>query len=492
MGGLPVISTRISYFPPQSIASLLSLCYTGFNSNEVSLPYRAQKQKEASVIKLPLKKIVTYGCLILIGLIIIFLVCLALLHLDSVGGAIGGVLAALRAIFLGFAMAYLLYPLARFSENFFLRHKVRAKNARSLSVAFSTAVVLALLFLFGYFVIPQLVFNVPALVQNLPDMMREFADNLSAFLVSHGQSTEILDQLTDKITTSFNGWLKNDLLSTLSSVFAHVVTAAKGVLNFIIGIIVMVYLLISRDQFIGQGKKMLYALCKNRTNCAVILKHLRKINQIFSGFVSGKLLDSLIIGIICGVCLSILRIPYPLLISVIVGCTNIIPVFGPFFGAIPSAFLLLLTGPSNCLIFLIFIFILQQVDGNIIGPKILGDSTGLSAFWVLFSLLLFNHLMGFWGMLLGVPLFASFYYLAGEFFRARLRKRNLPVSTAEYVNISSIENDGRIVYLEKNIEAPHPLRKRKARLLLRKLHQQQSAPPPDDAPEPPPKDPTER
>lgn len=443
------------------------------------------------LIKLPLKKIITYSCLILIGLIIVFLVCLALLHLDSVGSAIAGVLAALRAIFLGFAMAYLLYPLARFSENFFLRHKVSAKTARTVSVAFAAAMVPVLLFLFSYFVIPQLVFNVPTLMQNLPDMMREFSNSISAFLVSHGQSPEILNQITNQITSSFNTWLQNDLFSTLSSVFTHVVTAAKGLLNFIIGIIVMAYLLISRDQFIGQGKKILYALCKNRATCAVLLKHLRKINQIFSGFVSGKLLDSLIIGIICGVCLSILRMPYTLLISVIVGCTNIIPVFGPFFGAIPSAFLLLLTRPSQCLIFLIFIFILQQVDGNIIGPKILGDSTGLSAFWVLFSLLLFNHLMGFWGMLLGVPLFASFYYLAGEFFRVRLRKRNLPVSTAEYVNISRIENDGRIVYLEKNIESPHPLRKRKARRLLQKLRQPPSSPPPDD-PNAPPKGPTKR
>ncbi|MFQ9412205.1 MAG: AI-2E family transporter [Evtepia gabavorous] len=154
----------------------------------------------------------------------------------------------------------------------------------------------------------------------------------------------------------------------------------------------------------------------------MILKHLRAINRIFSGFVSGKLLDSLIIGIICGICLSLLHMPYAMLISVIVGITNIIPVFGPFFGAIPSAFILLLTDPGKCLIFIVFVIILQQVDGNIIGPKILGDSTGLSAFWVLFALLLFNHLMGFWGMLLGVPLFASFYYLLREFINARLRK----------------------------------------------------------------------
>ena len=168
-------------------------------------------------------------------------------------------------------------------------------------------------------------------------------------------------------------------------------------------------------------------------------------------------LDSLIIGIICGICLSLLHMPYAMLISVIVGITNIIPVFGPFFGAIPSAFILLLTDPGKCLIFIVFVIILQQVDGNIIGPKILGDSTGLSAFWVLFALLLFNHLMGFWGMLLGVPLFASFYYLLGEFINARLRKKSLPLETQEYVHVSGIDEKGSISYLPPPVIEFHPL-----------------------------------
>ena len=198
----------------------------------------------------------------------------------------------------------------------------------------------------------------------------------------------------------------------------------------------------------GQGKKILYAAVKRRSVCNEILRHLRAINQIFSGFVSGKLMDSLIIGIICGVVLSILRMPYTPVISVIIGVTNIIPVFGPFFGAIPSALLLLLTDPGKCLIFLVFIVVLQQVDGNIIGPKILGDSTGLSAFWVLFSLLFFSHFMGFWGMLLGVPLFASFYYLLRELIDSILQKKKLPVPTEEYVDVVSITPEGVLIHAE--------------------------------------------
>lgn len=373
--------------------------------------------------------------------------------MNSIGAAIGDVLASLHAILFGCVMAYLFYPLARFSEQFLLYHNVKQRAARRLSTAFSTAVFIAMLVLFAYFVLPQLVLNLPSLVENLPNMINSSFDQLSTFLESHGQTSDILIHISQKVTEMFNEWLQDDPLSFLADIASRLATAARGVLNFVIGIIVMVYLLMSRDQFVGQGKKTLYALIKKRSTCDTILRHLRAINHIFSGFVSGKILDSLIIGILCGLSLSILQIPYALLISVIVGVTNIIPVFGPFFGAIPSIFLLLLTDPGKCIIFAIFIVILQQVDGNVIGPKILGDSTGLSAFWVLFSLLLFNHLMGFWGMLLGVPLFASFYYLLREFINSRLRKKNLPTATQDYIEVASIAPNGTIVYNDsKDIE----------------------------------------
>lgn len=398
-------------------------------------------------MKLPIKKLLLYGGLVLLALAVVFLVIQALLNLSGLVAGLKGILDSLRAIVLGCVMAYLLYPLTRFAEQFLLYHKVTPQAARVLSTTFSTCVLLALIVLFAYFIIPQLVFNVPPLIQSLPGMVTDFSRQVSEYLAAHGQSTEIITSFSDKIATAFNQWLQADPLSALMDLAGRVATAARGVLNFIIGIIVMVYLLMSRDQFIGQGKKLLFALCKKRATCDVILKHLRAINQIFSGFVSGKLLDSLIIGIICGICLSLLQMPYAMLISILVGITNIIPVFGPFFGAIPSAFILLLTDPGKCLIFILFIIILQQVDGNIIGPKILGDSTGLSAFWVLFSLLLFNHLMGFWGMLLGVPLFASFYYLLREFVNSRLRQRDLPVGTKDYIHIAGIEENGTITYL---------------------------------------------
>ena len=317
-------------------------------------------------MKVPIKKILFYSGMVLLGLVVVFLVCRVLLNLDALGNTVRGIFGSLRAIVLGCVMAYLLYPLTRFSEQFLLYHKVRKKTARSLSTAFSTFVLLALILLFAYFIIPQLVFNVPPLIQNLPNMVSDFSQRISDYLTAHGQPTTIITTVSEKITAAFNAWLQDDPLSALVDLAGRVAAAAKSVLNFIIGIIVMVYLLMSRDQFVGQGKKILFALCRKRSTCDVILKHLRAINRIFSGFVSGKLLDSLIIGIISFVCLnwmkmpyciclSLLHMPYAMLISVIVGITNIIPVFGPFFGAIPSAFILLLTDPGKCLIFIVFV-----------------------------------------------------------------------------------------------------------------------------------------
>ena len=394
------------------------------------------------------KRILYYGGIILVGIVVVFLVIQALLHIGDIGTALGEVVSALRAVLIGCIMAYLLYPVARISEQFLLFHHVKKKTARTFSSLFALFALIVIIVALACFIIPQLVVSLPPLLQNLPGMIESFSAQLNGFLTSHGVSPGFLVDIFDRIDSFFRSWLQDDPLSTLLEILSQARGFAQNILNFIIGMIVMVYVLTSRDQFVGQGKKILYAVVKRRSVCNEILRHLRAINQIFSGFVSGKLLDSIVIGIICGIVLSILRMPYTPVISVIVGVTNIIPVFGPFFGAIPSALLLLLTDPGKCVIFLIFIVVLQQVDGNIIGPKILGDSTGLSAFWVLFSLLLFSHFMGFWGMLLGVPLFASFYYLFRELIDSRLQKKKLPVSTEEYVHVVSVSPDGVLTQAE--------------------------------------------
>lgn len=431
------------------------------------------------------KRILSWAGLVLLGIVAVFIVIQALLHFGDITAALRGVVTALRAIIVGCVLAYLLYPLARFAEQFLLYHKVKKKAARTLSTLFALLILMVLLLMFAYFIIPQLVVSLPPLLQNLPSMIESFDSQITQFLAEHGISTDVVSDVFQRVEDFFKGWLQDDPLAALAEVLTRAKNAAQGVLHFIIGIIVMVYVLLGRDQFVGQGKKLLYATVKRRTTCNAILYHLRNINKIFSGFVSGKLLDSLIIGIICGVVLSILRMPYTPLISVVVGVTNIVPVFGPFFGAIPSALLLLLTDPGKCVIFLIFIVILQQVDGNIIGPKILGDSTGLSAFWVLFALLLFNHIMGFWGMLLGVPLFASFYYLLREFINAKLKKKDLPEASEDYVKIMGISPSGTITYAEpKGVQFPALFKGEDSLFSRLKRRMNQAEKSPEDLPSP--------
>lgn len=261
------------------------------------------------------------------------------------------------------------------------------------------------------------------------------------------------EDIYNKALSHLEQWISTDLLSfmnvLLSSITTSIINIFSHLLNFIIGIIVSIYVLISKERFAGQGKKILYAVFKpNAANTVVTI--MRQSNKIFGGFISGKLLDSLIIGILCYIGLSFLQMPYKELVSVIVGVTNIIPFFGPYIGAIPSAFLILLVSPRKCITFLIFVLILQQLDGNIIGPKILGDSTGLSAFWVVFSILLGGGLFGFIGMIIGVPTFAVLYYLIKTAVESRLKRKMLPVETLTYSDINYInDEDNQIVYLEK-------------------------------------------
>lgn len=373
---------------------------------------------------------------------------------------IGSIMSALMPVFFGCAMAFLVNPLVNKVEKW-LKKKSLRKGARALGIVTAIIVYGVLLYIAFYLIVPSLAKTLIGLVNELPGMIQRFVKWVEDMLKQDEQLYQMAENLWTQINEKFNGWLREGLMSTLMSTLASVANgvynvaaivfnAASVVFNLVIGIIVMIYLLVSKDDFVGQSKKILYAACKNRKLAAAILDVGREANHIFNGFISGKLLDSLIIGIICFICVSILKMPYALLISVIVGVTNVIPVFGPFIGAVPCAFLILLVDPMKCLIFIIFIFILQQVDGNIIGPMILGDSTGLSAFWVTFAILLFGKLMGFVGMIVGVPLFATFYYIVKKITEASLRKNQLPTETSEYVQLDYIDEDNELHLLKED------------------------------------------
>lgn len=379
----------------------------------------------------------------------------------------------LAPVLYGFAIAYLLTPIMSWLERaiaalwkkLFKKELKQPSGAlRLVSILLTEAVVIFLLYLLMSVLVPQVVDSVTTLINNAESYYRKvyrWANDLLesdsgigvwlAGLITE-RYTDGMAFLTDKVLP----WAQKAIVPLTNGIWSGIRGAVGFAFDLIVGIIVSIYLMGMKEKSLARCCKAVYAALPEE-NADAVMRGTRRVNAIFSGFVRGKLLDSLIIGLLCAACLAILRIPYAGLISTIVGITNIIPVFGPFFGAIPSAFLLLLTDPYKCLVFLIFIVILQQVDGNIIGPKILGDSTGLSAFWVLFSLLLFNHLMGFWGMLLGVPLFASFYYLLREFINSRLKKKGLPLATQDYVHVAGIDENGTISYMPPPSIEFHPL-----------------------------------
>ena len=231
----------------------------------------------------------------------------------------------------------------------------------------------------------------------------------------HCQQQKLLDFIEnsyDSLDANLDAWIKNTLLPSMQNILSGaavgVVNVVTWIKNFIIGLIVSVYLLASRKKFGQQGKLILYSLVKPRW-ADLIMEEVRYADRMFGGFINGKILDSAIIGVLCYIACLIFKFPSALLVSVIIGVTNVIPFFGPFIGAIPATLLILIQNPIKALWFVLFVLVLQQVDGNIIGPKILGNTTGLSSFWVLFAILLFGGLWGFVGMIIGVPLFAVIY-----------------------------------------------------------------------------------
>ena len=246
--------------------------------------------------------------------------------------------------------------------------------------------------------------------------------------------------------------MKTDLMEKvnlwMTQLTVGMIQMVREVFNFIIGIIVSIYVLFSKEKFQKQTKKLIYAVFRpGQAN--MILQIGGKSNEIFGGFIIGKIIDSLIIGVICFIGLSILNMPYTMLVSVIVGVTNVIPFFGPYIGAIPSTILIALEDPMKGVYFLIFILVLQQFDGNILGPKILGNSTGLSAFWVVTSILLGGGLFGFVGMVMGVPTFAVIYYIVDMILDNKLKKKKLPVRSDSYDEWSYVDSSGEYIHSEE-------------------------------------------
>lgn len=376
--------------------------------------------------------IATYSIIVGSSIIIFYL---ALSQLGVFFDKVSGIISILNPFIFGFAIAYLFNFILKFYEErvFVAKYSFRynLKSKRVLSLCFTYATGSLILYLFIMFVLPQLVNSILGLVENIPVYISNISSLLKDFMMDFDINEEYYNLLMENINEFVNYIIKmaSNMLPILGGLLAKI---ASSIWNIVLGIIISIYLLKDKEKFFGLCKKITFAIFSEEKAKRIIeLNH--RSNFTFGRFLSGKIIDSTIICILTFIILSIFKMPYTLLISVIVGVTNIIPFFGPFIGAIPSFIIILFVSPIKALWFLLIIFIIQQLDGNVIGPKILGDSIGISAFWILFSILVAGKFLGLVGMVIGVPLFAVIYSIIKEVVENRLSKKGLKTKTTDYM-----------------------------------------------------------
>jgi predicted PurR-regulated permease PerM len=365
------------------------------------------------------------------------------------GDAISKLTGILMPFIYGAVIAYLLKPVCNCVENF-LRRLLPEKMgtaanmlAVTISLLFGILVVYALIMM----IVPQLITSVTTLYYTARNNLNDFVDWAShqEIIASNQKLLDFIETSYDNLQDTLDNLVRTKLVPSMQSLLSG---AALGVMSFVtflknivIGLIVSVYLLASRKKFGQQGKLILYSLVKPRW-ANLIMEEIRYADRMFGGFINGKILDSAIIGVLCYIACLIFKFPSALLVSVIIGVTNVIPFFGPFIGAIPATLLILIQNPIKALWFVLFVLVLQQVDGNIIGPKILGNTTGLSSFWVLFAILLFGGLWGFVGMIIGVPLFAVIYDVLKKFvFHGLRRNEEMELVTTYHDNFGDPDDE---------------------------------------------------
>lgn len=359
--------------------------------------------------------------------------------IDVIWGYVKKIVVVLNPVIFGLVIAYLVNPMVGFFEKYISKIKLfKVKNPdKSRRACEIISVILAIL-IFAVVIVGLLLLVIPQLITSVLSFINSFPERLDAISKWGSGLLKENDKLRDLFNRALEyekNWLKTDLSGFVNNIAGNLASGVWSVVNFLknfgLGLIFAIYLLFSKDKLLNQTKKMMYAFFSDKT-VGRILSWLSKSNKVFSGFINGKLLDSLIIGVLCFIGTTVLGIPYALLVSVIVGVTNIIPVFGPYIGGIPSAFLVTIENPIKGLYFIIFVILLQALDGNFIGPKILGDKTGLSNFWVMFAIVIGGGLFGVLGMLVGVPAFAVIYYAFALFVNYRLKAKNKSTASDDY------------------------------------------------------------
>lgn len=371
----------------------------------------------------------------------------------------------LTPIINGLVIAYLINPImcffeTRVFEKPYIKNGLpldikKRKQFRLISLVLAFVIVIVFLYAFFSMVLPQIYSSIESIIVHFPTYYNNVIDTLNDVLEQTNFMVENdLTAVINNYSEDINKFLSTNILPSVSDLFKSVsngvLSAVGAVLNLVIGIIIAIYLLFGKEKYIGIVKKVIYSvLDRERANNLMI--DLRFVNRTFGGFLVGKIIDSIIIGILCFIGLKFLATPYAVLVSVIVGITNVIPFFGPYLGAIPSTLLILLVDPRQALYFIIFVLILQQVDGNIIGPAILGNSIGVSSFWIIVAITVFGGFFGILGMLVGVPIFACMYAFIRRKVNNRLNVRKLPLGTLVYSKADYINGENVIVPISDSL-----------------------------------------
>ena len=402
-------------------------------------------------------------------------------HSSNISAGFQRIMGILMPVVFGLAIAYLLAPVLNFLEQkalFPLCRKCGIKESprqrslvRGVGILVTCFLFVAMIYAVIAMTVSQVVPSVQGVILNFDSYTNNVISWINQTLEDNPEFGDYATKTIDRFSNQLEVWL-NEILPNTASLIMTVSLSVINVLDvmkdFAVGFIISVYVLASKERFAGQAKKICYAIFR-RDTANVVIRNFRFTHRTFIGFLGGKIVDSIIIGLLCFVGTSLMQTPYAVLISVIIGFTNIIPFFGPFVGAIPSIILIFAVDPTHCVYFAIFILALQQFDGNILGPKILGSSTGLAGFWVIFAITLFGGLMGVFGMIVGVPIFAVIYAVAKSVINSMLDQKSMPVETKKYETVEYVDETGfhEIVPEEKPADGR---RRGKSRLLQEGFH----------------------
>lgn len=402
------------------------------------------------------KKYLYWGITVFAVVVASLLFYFGLFHMNSLKSVLRRAYNIVSPLIYGAIIAFTLNTAVRFFENNVVFKIMKWRNisitdkkrkATRIICILSTVV----LFLLGIYalmamLLPELFDSIMNLVNDFPKYVSTVEEWFNNFIKNNDDLKVLSADFFTTIEQRMQSWMNTELVPGLNSLLKNFSTGMYGFLvflkDFLIGIVISIYLLYGKENFVARGKQFMYSRIKIETANNAI-RDLQFVNKIFGNYIVGAVIDSTIIGALCYIGMAIIGLPYAILISVIVGVTNVIPFFGPYLGAVPSAFLILIINPWQCLYFLIFILVLQQFDGNVLKPKILGDTTGLSSFLVVASIIIGGGLLGIFGMFVAVPVCAVICTVMRNRMLNRLQKKNLPIKLSYYKNIDHLDIDTR-------------------------------------------------